>query len=639
MLAVAGRLIGNGDGVLRVAMASRRPLAMRLARERATGRVTELGRADLAFSAAECEKYLRLARGAEPQPEEVDALMEQTEGWPLGIALAVAGAPAGARRPSRSLLDEYFEEEVLGALAPARRRELLAAAMAPDLEVAEAAGLAPGGPDLHPLFNEFLRRRFVEEVPPTERRVLAGRLADALESAGRGVDAVGQRIASEEWDRAAEAIAREGGALVRRAPETVEGWLAALPAGHAEQPAFRLLAGQLAHGRGTLREAVEHCRAAVAGFDSQGAPPFMRFAARFALADAYLGIGDLHGAAALGDTLDEPEADGDLTARAIGVLAAIALALQGRFEDGRALRDRAFSDPVAAVIRGQSPVFEGYWVDLPAGRLDDALVHLDQGITVFERVDPFGRLPYVLLFKFAVHEERGEYLEALALAARGRDLARQTGLAGWVGAGTSIRIASLRARLGDVSGAETELADVTPGSSSWGTWELDATRAAIAAARGDAQDARASAERAARELGDHMPWFERMRCAAMLAPTLVRAGQPGRAREIVEATLAARPPASPALACEWSWPGSCTMRATRAARWPSWPPRGRRPETRLATSCGASGRASSDRCGPRWSTKPWSPPKPSARWPTRFRAAPLSEPSPTTRSPRCAGRR
>jgi DNA-binding SARP family transcriptional activator len=473
--------------------------------------------------------------------------------------LAVAGAPAGVQRPSRSLLDEYFEEEVLGALAPERRRELLAASMAPDLEIAEAAGLAPGGvpgdgapflsdpgdsgsPVLHPLFNEFLRRRFVEEVPPAERRVLAGRLADALEGAGRGADAVGQRIASEDWDRAAEAIAREGVALVRRAPETVEGWLAALPAGHAERPEFRLLAGQLAHGRGRLHEAVEDCRAAVAGFDSQGAPPFMRFAARFALADAYLGIGDLHGAAALGDTLEEPEADGDLSARAMGVLAAIALALQGRFEDGRALRDRAFSDPVAAVIRGQSPVFEGYWVDLPAGRLDDALVHLDQGITVFERVDPFGRLPYVLLFKFAVHEERGEYLEALALAARGRDVARQTGLAGWVGAGTSIRIASLRARLGDVAGAETELADVAPGWSSWGTWELEATRAAIAAARGDGQDARASAERAARELGDQMPWFERMRCAAMLAPTLVRAGQPGRAREIVEATLAARPP-------------------------------------------------------------------------------------------------
>ena len=49
----------------------------------------------------------------------------------------------------------------------------------------------------------------------------------------------------------------------------------------------------------------------------------MRFAARFALVDALTSaIGDLEGAAALGDTLDDPGAAGDLTARAVGALAA-----------------------------------------------------------------------------------------------------------------------------------------------------------------------------------------------------------------------------------------------------------------------------------------------------------------------------
>jgi hypothetical protein len=91
---------------------------------------------------------------------------------------------------------------------------------------------------------------------------------------------------------------------------------------------------------------VEHCRVAVEGFDAAGAPPFLRFTARFALADAYLAVGDLAGAAGLGAALDDP-ADGDLSARALGALAAIALALQGRFDDGRALLSRAFADPVA----------------------------------------------------------------------------------------------------------------------------------------------------------------------------------------------------------------------------------------------------------------------------------------------------
>lgn len=554
-LAVVARLIGSG--YLRLGVASRRPLAMRIARERAAGQVTELGPAELAFSAADCEAYLRLARGGEPQPEEVDALMEATEGWPLGVVLA--GAARTAHGPSRGFLDDYFEEEVLGSLAPERRRRMLAAAMAPDLEIADAAGVGPrglddasglflGGPGesgrqaFHPLFREFLRRRFEAESTADERRALAAQLADALEATGRGADAVSQRLASENWPAAADAVAREGGALVRRAPETVEAWLDALPRELAARAELTLLAGQLAHGRGQLRDAVDHCHAAVAGFESNDAPPFVRFAARFALADAYLAVGDLGGAAALGDTLDDPDAAGDLTARALGALAAIALALQGRFEDGQALLQRAFADPVAELIRGQAPVFEGYYVDAPAGRLDHALVHINQGLAVLERVDPFGRMPYVLLFKFAILEERGEDAEALALAARGRDIARQTGLAGWVGTITSLRIASLLARLGDIAGAEAELSDVGPQWRAWGTWELEATRAAIAAARGDAREAQAAAELASRDVAANWPWFDRMRCAAMLAPTLMRAGQPGRARALVEQTQAARSP-------------------------------------------------------------------------------------------------
>jgi len=90
--------------------------------------------------------------------------------------------------------------------------------------------------------------------------------------------------------------------------------------------------------------------------------------------------------------------------------------------------------------------------------------------------------------------------------------------------------------------SEAELAGVGPEWHAQGIWELEATRAAIAAARGDSREARAAAERAAADAEGDPRWFDRMRCAAMLAPVLVRAGQPGRAREVVELTLAARPP-------------------------------------------------------------------------------------------------
>ena len=232
--------------------------------------------------------------------------MEATEGWPLGIVLAAAEPTRAARGPSRELLDDYFEEEVLGALDPERRAQILAAAAAPDLDLAAAAGLAPdavsfphapadsGRAAFHPLFREFLRRRFEEETPAEQRRAIAARLADVLEAAGRGPDAVEQRIASEDWDAAADAVAREGGALVRRAPETVDAWLAALPADRSQRPDLTLLAGQLAHGSGRLGEAVEHCRAAVAAADSNGSPSVLCASPpRFALGDALLGVGDL----------------------------------------------------------------------------------------------------------------------------------------------------------------------------------------------------------------------------------------------------------------------------------------------------------------------------------------------------------
>ncbi|MGH2837896.1 MAG: hypothetical protein ACRDJY_06055, partial [Thermoleophilaceae bacterium] len=279
-LAVAARLIRGRSGLMRLAVASRRVPGIRLARERAAGRLTELGPAELAFSAADCEAYLRLVHGGEPAPDEVDSLMEETEGWPLGVVLAVAGGERGSRGPSRGLLDDYFEEEVLADLEPDRRRGVLAAGMAPDLGIAEAAGVgsesdlgdrpglllrAPGDSgerQFHPLFREFLRRRFAEEVAPAERRSVATRVADALEAAGRGPEAVDQRLASEDWASAADAVAREGGALVRRAPDTVGAWIAALPGELVQRPELLLLAGQLVHGQGQLDEAVARCREA-----------------------------------------------------------------------------------------------------------------------------------------------------------------------------------------------------------------------------------------------------------------------------------------------------------------------------------------------------------------------------------------
>lgn len=557
-IALVGRLLAARAPLLRIAIAARHPLSLPLARARAAGRLTEIGPAELAFSIEESAEYLRAARHAEPSPDELDAVVTATSGWPLGVALAAHGDP---RRPgpSRELADAYFEEEVLASLDSELRHAILAAAVAPDLEVAEAAGLGPpegfelaaqrhglfllGGQPrrFHPLFRELLRARFERDLAPAQRRAVNAQIAKAIEDRGSGPGSVSHWLEAEDWDAAAVAIAREGPALARTAPDTVQGWLDALPAEHRARPDLLLLAGTLALGAGRLEAGVDLCRAAVEGFDAAFAPPFLRFASRFALLDALVAVGDLAGAAALGEALDDPDAPGDLAACAVGIGAGAVATRMGGFEAGRALVNRALADPASEPLHPAIGALDGYYFHLPQGRLDDALASAREGAAALQRFDPFGRLPYVLFFLVAIHEERGEDEEALEVATQARDRAARAGLAGWVGVGTSIRAASIRALMGDISGAEQDLAQVPPEWRAWGAWDMAIARAAIAASRGDAQRVRAEAEHALRAI-DHWPYFDATRCAAVLAPLLVRAGHPERARTVVEQTLAARIP-------------------------------------------------------------------------------------------------
>ena len=207
-------------------------------------------------------------------------MLADTSGWPLGVALAAQGDPR-RHGPTRELVDEYFEEEVLAALGPQLRAEVIAASIAPDLEIAAAAGIglsqdiAPehhglflrgGAPAaFHPLFADALRARFEREVPATDRRAAHARVAAALE-AQRPWRRGGRRSG---WPR------RTGRPRPARSPARAARWRAPrrrrcrpgstrCPPSESAQPALRLLAGALAHGAGRLDEAVDLCREASA---------------------------------------------------------------------------------------------------------------------------------------------------------------------------------------------------------------------------------------------------------------------------------------------------------------------------------------------------------------------------------------
>ena len=168
---------------------------------------------------------------------------------------------------------------------------------------------------------------------------------------------------------------------MRTAADTVAAWIDALPAECADRPELQLIAGELAHGQGRFDGRDRRCAAPPShGFDAAGAPAAQRFAARFALADVLMAAGDLDGVVSLADALEEPDATGNLLARAVGVVAAAGLARQGRFEEGRALFDRALDDPAARRLPDWRPPSPATTSSCRPASLDDALAHAREAV-------------------------------------------------------------------------------------------------------------------------------------------------------------------------------------------------------------------------------------------------------------------
>jgi len=110
---------------LHMAIASRTDPPLPLARLRAAGQVSELRAADLYFSPEESAVFLQAVSPRPLPPQVVDAIVDRSEGWPVGLrlaALSLSGSPSADadRLPSgRSrLVMDYFLEEVLAQTGP-----------------------------------------------------------------------------------------------------------------------------------------------------------------------------------------------------------------------------------------------------------------------------------------------------------------------------------------------------------------------------------------------------------------------------------------------------------------------------------------------------------------------------------------
>ena len=395
-------------------------------------------------------------------------------------AAAIAGgaaldgrAPAADGRAFAFLAEEVLDMlpgELTGRLEdsalPAELDALtLGALELPDGFVAEVrerglflgtAGAAPGAVRYHPLFRALLLRRGEQRGEPARRAALQARLASALQEAGRPADAIEHWFAADEPAQAAGAIAAAGATLTRTAPERVLGWLARLPESERARPELALLEGSTVNAAGTEpTRAIALLRAAVDGFAARR-DAALEWLARFLLVDALIWSGSPESVIALADGFDGPAATGLATAPATALVAAVALAQLGRIVEAQALAVRVFAHPEGAAWAARC-AWQGLFVHLPAGRLDDALAAVDDDLRDFPREDPLMSLAYPLAYRAQVLEERGEEDAALAAGDACEAEVRRTALGGFVVSLVCARRANLLARRGLLGEATAEI--------------------------------------------------------------------------------------------------------------------------------------------------------------------------------------
>ncbi|MDI9899131.1 LuxR C-terminal-related transcriptional regulator [Rhodococcus sp. IEGM 1409] len=220
-------------GKLRLVLIARTEPLLPLHRYRASGHITEIRNADLAFTRTESRLLLR-EHGLDLSPAALALLVDRTEGWAAGLRLSALAMQrktdpesfVGAFAADRTAIADYLLTEVLDALPPQMQSLLLRTCIAeqihPELAViltgddnaawtlaalARANAFVERIDDstwyrLHPLFAEVLHAHLRHRHPGLEPHLhaLAARwYADT----GRLTDALSQAAACDDWQFAA----------------------------------------------------------------------------------------------------------------------------------------------------------------------------------------------------------------------------------------------------------------------------------------------------------------------------------------------------------------------------------------------------------------------------------------------------
>ena len=235
--------------------------ALRLAPLRAAGALVEVRGADLAFSFAEAHELLVVLGRLELGAEEIEVLVERTEGWPAALVLAwlwlrTVEDPAPAVHGfggTHRFVVEYLSGEVLAALNEDRRtflKELAvlgeftaklcdevlgrtdSASRLAELEHSNlfVSRLERGGWfRIHSLFAEYARAQLVLLDPGAPTRIHR-RAAEHFRSQGLPAEAIAHAAAADDHELVAELLVQYHLPLIRGgAGRTLLRWVRTLP--------------------------------------------------------------------------------------------------------------------------------------------------------------------------------------------------------------------------------------------------------------------------------------------------------------------------------------------------------------------------------------------------------------------------
>lgn len=273
-----------------------------LPRLRAAGELLEIGEAELKFGPDEAAVLFAKCLSLNLPESRVTALVEQTEGWALGLLLAgqsiKGGGEAGlngrlSEAADRRILFEYLTEEVLRQQPPAIVDFLTSSAILSRLEpILCDAALARSDSAIrlreleqhclfvvrtedgwfryHRLFREFLLQHLAGD--PERLEALHRRAAAYFESKQDFETAIFHWLEAGTYREAAGLIASMSAEMLNAGRlDTLEFWLGRLPgAVLAELPELSFRWGQICETRGQWDRALEHYEQAAQAHAAHG---------------------------------------------------------------------------------------------------------------------------------------------------------------------------------------------------------------------------------------------------------------------------------------------------------------------------------------------------------------------------------